>query len=92
MRVGENGVLVSFLESFEIYSSSGNFSALNICMNKFIFKQVMRGLKVPVVSGFKISKIDYETKFDVNEKIKLLKFLYNPLFPCFASNDAPNSN
>ena len=72
---GENGELVSFLDKFGISSSSGSFSALNICMNKFIFKQVMRGIKVPIVAGFKISKIDYENEFErIKIKIKLLKF------------------
>lgn len=72
---GENGELVSFLEKFGISSSSGDFSGLCVCMNKFIFKQVMKGLKIPVVSGFKISKFDYENDLrNLEFKIKFLKF------------------
>ena len=51
---GENGKLVSVLESVNISCSAGSFDALAVCMNKFLFKQTMKGLHVPVVSGFKI--------------------------------------
>lgn len=55
---GENGKLVSFFESFNISCSAGKSEALSICMDKFLFKSFAKGVRVPVVSGFKISKID----------------------------------
>lgn len=57
---GENGKLVSIFESVNISCSAGSFDALSVCMNKFLFKQTMKGLRVPVVSGFKISDYDFE--------------------------------
>lgn len=60
---GENGKLVSVLESVNISCSAGSFDALAVCMNKFLFKQTMKGLHVPVVSGFKISQNDFETNY-----------------------------
>ena len=55
---GENGKLVSFFENFNISCSAGKTDALSICMDKFLFKSFAKGIRVPVVSGFKISKID----------------------------------
>lgn len=65
---GENGKLVSVFESVNIACSAGNFDALAVCMNKFLFKQVMKGLKLPVVPGFKISKIEYEDGGEAYQK------------------------
>lgn len=73
--VGENGVLVSFFNLLGFGTSAGNVNALSVCMNKFIFKQVMKGLKIPVVSGFKITKNDYLKSFDyLKNKCRFLKF------------------
>lgn len=65
---GENGKLVSIFESIGICTSAGNFDSLAVCMNKFLFKQVMKGIKVPVVSGFKISEKIYENNKESFEK------------------------
>ena len=73
--VGENGELVSYFKNLGFKVGAGSFDALAICMNKFLFKQVMKGLKIPVVSGFKITKIDFENGFEsCLTKIKFLKF------------------
>ena len=72
---GENGKLVSVFESVNIYSSAGSFDALAICMNKFLFKQVMRGLKIPVVQGFKVTENEFKNEFEkVLNKAKKLNF------------------
>lgn len=74
-EVGENGILVSFFNMFGFGTSAGSVNALSVCMNKYIFKQVMKGLKVPVVSGFKISKNEFENKTqELKYKIRFLKF------------------
>lgn len=73
--MGEDGRLVAFLESFGISCSAGDSCALSICMNKFLFKQVMKGLDVPTVRGFKISKFEYENdKKSIDFKLRFLKF------------------
>ena len=76
---GENGKLVAFLEENGVFSTSGNFDALAVCMNKFIFKQVMRGIKVPVVSGFKLTKHDLKDE-NIKDKLDLrLRFMKFPV-------------
>ena len=59
---GENGKLVTFLENFNIYSQAGKSDSLAISMDKFLFKQVMKGLKVPVVRGFKLTTAEYKNR------------------------------
>jgi len=73
---GENGRLVTFLEKQGIVCSAGNSKALSFCMDKFMFKSLMRGLKLPIVSGFCISKDDY-----LNDKIKLEDYFKFYKFP-----------
>ncbi len=73
--VGENGKLVALFELHGIKTSAGNFDSLACCMNKFLFKQVMRGLRIPVSFGFKISREVYEKDKSVYEsKIKFLRY------------------
>lgn len=73
--MGENGKLVSFLESFGIYSSSGSFEGLAISMNKMLFKNIMRGVKIPVVSGFVVNQKTYqEYKDSINLRLRFMKF------------------
>ena len=75
--IGENGELVSCFKRMNIAVTAGSVEGLGICMNKFLFKQVMKGLKVPVVKGFKISSTEF---FDKNKrqivdlKLRLLSF------------------
>lgn len=72
---GENGKLQAIFESFGIYSSCGNFDSLAICMNKYLFKQVMLGIKVPTVSGFKLTQNDLNENADkIKEKVNRLGF------------------
>ena len=72
---GENGKLVSIFESINIFSSAGNFDALALCMNKFIFKQVMKGLKIPTVQGFKVTENELSRDYEkILNKAKKLKF------------------
>ena len=70
---GENGTLEAIFENVGIFSTAGNFDSLAICMNKYIFKQFMYGIKIPTVSGFKITKTEYENKKDLIES-KVIKF------------------
>ena len=73
--VGENGELVAFFNRFGIGTSAGNALSLSLSMDKFLFKQVMRGLKIPVVSGFKVTKRDYLDSFEnLKYRIRFLKF------------------
>ena len=72
---GENGKLVSFFENLGISTTAGNFDSLAVCMNKFLFKQVMKGIKVSVVKGFKLNKSEYENnKKLIDFKLRVLKF------------------
>ena len=74
---GENGQLVSLFKLMDIPVSVGDVDGLGVCMNKFLFKQVMKGLKIPVVKGFKIAKSDYdneEKRHNVELKLRLLTF------------------
>ena len=73
--LGENGKLVAFLEMMGISSSSGSSTALGISMNKFLFKQVMKGLDIPTVRGIRVTKTDYEKRREEIEfKLRFLKF------------------
>ncbi len=73
--IGENGILVSYFNMFGFGTSAGNVCALSVCMDKFIFKQVMKSLKIPTVSGFRLSKNEYENlNYDLKYKIRFLKF------------------
>ncbi len=73
--IGEDGRLESFFECFGISCSAGGSMALSICMNKYLFKQVMKGLDIPTVRGIRISKFDFENfKKDVYFKLRFLKF------------------
>ena len=74
---GENGQLSSLFKQMGIAVSAGAVDGLGVCMNKFLFKQVMKGVKVPVVNGFKISKYEFdnvESKNKIQLKLRLLKF------------------
>lgn len=72
---GENGRLVSFFERQDIACSAGSSNALAVCMDKFLFKSISKGLNIPVVSGFKVSKRDYLVENAlILKRIKLLKF------------------
>lgn len=72
---GENGRLVSFFENFGIYSSAGSVYSLMATMNKWLFKQVMKGIKIPTVSGFKLTKNDYIKNYDsLKYRFKFMQF------------------
>lgn len=62
---GENGKLVTIFENQGIACSAGSSDALAVCMDKFLFKSICKGLKIPVVSGFKISKTEFANNKDV---------------------------
>lgn len=72
---GENGKLVTLFESYGINVSAGSPDALSICMDKFMFKIVAKGLRVPVVPGFKIksSEVTQENS-ELKRKIGQLGF------------------
>lgn len=72
---GENGKLVTIFENNGISCSAGSSDALAVCMDKFLFKNIVKGLKIPVVSGFKISRFDYyNNKEKISSELKKLKF------------------
>ncbi len=81
---GENGKLISLFENMGIKCSSGNFDALTVCMNKYLFKQTMRGMSVSVVSGFKLLKSDYLQNEYKNKLFLRLRFMRFPVVikPC----------
>ena len=76
---GENGELVAFLEGLNIKCSSGNVDALGVCMNKFLFKQVMKGIGVPVVAGFKLNRNDFDGEEFKRKLFLRMRFLSFPL-------------
>ncbi len=75
-NAGENGKLVAVFEQMNIACSAGGVDALGVCMNKFLFKQVMKGLKIPTVKGFKIKKNQFQNKEDsiIDLKLRFLEF------------------
>lgn len=72
---GENGKLVTLFESVNIACSAGWSEALSICMDKFLFKSFAKGIRIPVVPGFKISKFDAEmNKEMIDRKLARIGF------------------
>jgi len=72
---GENGRLVTFFEKHAIRCSAGDSQALSICMDKFMFKSVMRGVKLPIVSGFCVSREEYQNNREIVQNyFKFYKF------------------
>lgn len=67
---GENGKLVTMFERFGFNVSAGSSDALAVCMDKYLFKMVAKGMRIPVVPGFKVCKYDIE-----NENCKLKREL-----------------
>ena len=70
---GENGGLVSFLEQHGIFSSAGSIEGLMISMNKILFKNLMKSIKIPVVKGFVLNKETY-SNYNYEKELKNLKF------------------
>lgn len=72
---GENGRLVAYFEKQGIPCSAGSSNALAVCMDKGLFKSAMRGVRVPVVSGFTVSVTDYmKDKNCIDNYLKFYKF------------------
>ena len=72
---GENGGYVAVFENLGIKCSAGSVDSLGTCMNKFLFKQTMLGLKIPTVSGIIVTKSGYEKDKDsIFGKLLKLKF------------------
>ena len=65
---GENGKLVTMFEGLNISCSAGKPESLSICMDKFLFKSFAKGIRVPVVPGFKISKLDAEINWEMIDR------------------------
>ena len=74
---GENGKLISLFENVGIACSAGAFDSLAICMDKFLFKAISKGLKVPVVRGIKVSKLEYILEFE--KILKMVKLMQYPV-------------
>ena len=62
---GENGKLVTIFENIGISCSAGKSESLAISMDKFLFKSFAKGVRIPVVPGFKVSKIDLEINREI---------------------------
>ncbi len=72
---GEDGKLVSMFDRIGVACSVGSSDSLAICMDKFLFKTFSKGLKIPVVRGFKISKSEYlKDEKLVLKKIRQMQF------------------
>lgn len=72
---GENGKLVSLFNHFGISTSAGSSEALQICMDKFLFKTVAKGLRISVVPGFKLTSLDLKNDVkNVNRKLGVLGY------------------
>lgn len=73
--VGENGKLTAFLELMGINCSAGSSTALGVAMDKFLFKQVMKGLDIPTVRGIKVTRSDFENhRSEIEFKLRFIKF------------------
>ena len=72
---GEDGRIASLFEFFGIKCSAGKFDSLAVCMNKFLFKEIMIGLKIPVVKGLKIRSNQFNRdEKNIISKVKKLQF------------------
>lgn len=72
--MGENGVLSCILQASNIPISSGNHTALGICMDKVLSKYCFEGLKIPNLDYFVITKKQFENKEDVFKKANEIGF------------------
>ena len=85
--IGENGELVSFFKNLGFGTSAGDVISLGLSMDKFLFKQVMSGLKVPVLAGFKM------TKFEFLNEYQKFKYKFNYLgFPLIVKSNKGGSS
>ena len=72
---GEDGRLITIFEDAGIACSAGNSEALALCMDKFLFKKVMQGLRLPVVPGVKVDKREFEKDKElVLRRVERLKY------------------
>ena len=62
--VGENGVLSGYFELLKIKNSTYNHTALGVCMDKNLFKNVARGLNILVPDFTCFSKKEWEENRD----------------------------
>lgn len=65
---GENGRLVTIFENAGIACSAGSSDALALCMDKYLFKKLMQGLRLPVVAGVKVTKSEFEQNRELSLK------------------------
>jgi len=71
---GENGKLEAILDSVNISHSAGNIDSLAVCMNKYFFKKIMYGLKIPVVNGLIIRKKDLIDEDNFRNRVEKLGY------------------
>lgn len=72
---GENGRLVSYFELNGVPCSAGTSDALAVCMDKTLFKNTMKGMKIPVVAGFEVERSCYlKNKNCLENYLKFYKF------------------
>lgn len=68
---GEDGSVASILNFSKIPYSSSSICASSICLDKAIFKNFCKGIKLNIVEGFELNKSEYFLhKEKINNKIK----------------------
>lgn len=72
--MGENGVLSCVLQASNIPISSGNHTALGICMDKVLSKYCFDGLKVSNLEYFSVTKMQFENKAEIFKKATQIGF------------------
>lgn len=74
-RRGEDGCLAGMLEMYNIPYASASICGSSVCMDKSIFKDLAKGLGVPVVEGFSIRENEFNyNRQDVLERITELGY------------------
>lgn len=53
---GEDGTMQSILSYFQIPYCTAKAESMSLCMNKYLFKQYLKGINIPYVEGEKIQR------------------------------------
>jgi len=73
---GEDGTVSAIIEMSKIPYTSSSICSSAVCIDKCIFKDYMRGLKLPIVEGFSITEKDWVVSRD-----KIIKDILEIGFP-----------
>jgi len=72
---GEDGVVAGILEMSKIPYASSSICCSSICLDKVVFKSLMKGLEISVIDGFGFDKRSFENnQNDIINKIEDLAF------------------